>query len=194
MPRIVLVTHHLDTALIATPPPTSPPPPAVTRDLPPLPPTPPGVNAADHDRLARLVRTLDSSIRVPFTNRHVGWDAILGLVPVVGDASGLVFSGSVISQSVRLGARGWTLVNMLLRAVLDAAIGLIPIAGQAFDFFYKANERNLRLLDEHLRDPDATRDSSRTTVLLSLGLVGFVILAALMFMITAAAWLVSRLF
>lgn len=170
----------------------TPPPPSPRGDS-SLPPAPPGVDAEDHARLARLVRFLDSSIKVPFTKRHVGWDAVLGLVPVVGDASGLVFSGSVITQSVRLGARGWTLMNMLLRAVVDALIGTIPIIGQAFDFAYKANERNLRLLDEHLRDPDGARASSRTTVLLSLGLVAVVIVAAIAAMITLAAWLLSRL-
>lgn len=159
----------------------------------PLPPPPPGVDPEGHARLARLVRFLDSSIRVPFTKRHVGWDAVIGLVPVVGDASGLVFSGSVITQAVRLGARGWTLINMLLRAVIDAMVGMIPVVGQGFDFFYKANERNLRLLDAHLLDPQATRASSRTTVLLSLGLVVVVIVAAIVAMVTATAWLLSRL-
>lgn len=154
--------------------------------------------APDHARrraeLERLVRTLDSQFRLPFTEIRFGWDAVLGLVPGFGDASSLVFSGAVIVQAVRLGVRGWTLGAMLLRALVDAVVGSVPVAGNVFDVVHRANERNLRLLERHLADPESTRTSSRTAVLLSLVVVVALVALWVFLLVGLTSWLLVQLF
>lgn len=118
--------------------------------------------------LARVADLLDSRFRIPGTRQTFGVDAILGLVPGVGDIAGLVASAAVVSRAVALGARGWTLVGMLLNITLDALVGSIPVAGTIFDVVYKANARNVRLLEHHVVDPETTRTSARQSVLRAL--------------------------
>lgn len=101
-------------------------------------------------RLRRLARWLDSSIRLPGGGR-IGVDPLLGLVPVVGDTISLAISTYIILEARRLGVDKPTVRKMVINVLIDWAIGSIPIAGQAADFFIKANERNLRLIGI---DPD----------------------------------------
>lgn len=92
-------------------------------------------------------RLLDSQFRVG--NFRFGIDPILGLIPGIGDFLGILFSGGLIAMAARQGASGQLMVLMSLNALLDATIGTIPILGDIFDFYYKANERNVRLLEKH---------------------------------------------
>jgi hypothetical protein len=140
----------------------------------------------------RWARTLDSSIRVPGTRARVGWDAIIGLVPGVGDAVGLGLSLLVITRGALLGARRWTIARMALVALLDAAVGTIPVAGSLFDFAFKANERNLRTIARRGADPDAVEAESRRIVLVSLALA--VVLGALIVigLISLVVWLTRQ--
>ena len=116
----------------------------------------------------QLADLLDTRFRIPGTQQTFGLDAILGIVPGVGDVAGLVASAFVVTQAVRLGARGWTLASMLVTIALDATVGSVPIAGTVFDVVYRANTRNVRLLEEHVSDADAARDRARRSVLRSL--------------------------
>lgn len=151
------------------------------------------VARTDRTRIEDLVHLLDSSMRIPGTERRFGWDAVLGVVPGIGDASGLVLSGAVIVQAIGLGARGWTLAHMLVRALFDALVGTVPVLGTVFDFAYKANERNLRLLDRHLADPEAARVSSRSTVLLSGAVVVGIVTTTVALLVGGTTWLLARL-
>lgn len=83
---------------------------------------------------------------------------MLGLIPGVGDAVGLGLSAWLMAQARRAGASRWLLARMAANMGLDATIGAIPVLGDWFDFAFKANRRNLRLLQEHLaRQGGATR-------------------------------------
>jgi hypothetical protein len=89
--------------------------------------------AARWAEVRRVADLLDSRFRIPGTRQTFGVDAILGVVPGIGDIAGLVASSLVVGQAARLGARGWTLVRMLLTMTLDAVVGSIPFAGTVFD-------------------------------------------------------------
>lgn len=131
---------------------------------------------ARHAEVRALADLLDSRFRIPFTRQRFGLDAIIGLIPGIGDVAGLVAASLVVAEAVRLGARGWTLANMLLTITLDATLGSVPVAGTVFDVVYKANQRNVRLLEEHALDAEATRDRARRSVFRSLAVVALVTL------------------
>jgi hypothetical protein len=102
-------------------------------------------------RLERFSRFTDSSIGIPFTRFRLGAEAIIGLIPVIGDAAGLVLSSYVLLEAQRAGAPGPLKRKMLRNMLVDFIGGLLPVVGDAFDAIYKANTRNTRLLREHLR-------------------------------------------
>ncbi len=100
--------------------------------------------------LRRFAHLLDEAIRIPVIGYRIGLEPILGLIPVVGDLSGFVVSGYLIFRAARLGLPRELVSRMIFNAVLDAAIGSIPIVGDLFDFFWKVNKRNMRLVERHL--------------------------------------------
>lgn len=136
----------------------------------------------DHDQRYAEVRALadllDSRFRIPFTQQRFGVDAIVGLIPGVGDVAGLVASSLVVAEAVRLGARGWTLASMLLRITLDALVGTVPVVGTVFDVVYKASQRNVALLERHTLDAAGARDEARRSVVRSLAVVASVTVLA----------------
>lgn len=100
--------------------------------------------------LAKLVDLLESRYRVPGTNLRFGLDAVVGLIPGFGDFAGMLIGAALMFEGWRQGASWWLLGTMLLNLWIDAVIGSIPVLGDAFDFYYKANRRNLKLLENHL--------------------------------------------
>lgn len=101
-------------------------------------------------RLDKFSRFTDSSIGIPFTRYKIGADAIIGLVPVVGDVTGLLMSGYVLVEAQRAGASKDVKLRMLRNVGIDFLGGLLPVFGDAFDAVYKANTRNTRLLRDYL--------------------------------------------
>lgn len=104
----------------------------------------------DLEDLRRFARLLDEAFKIPIINYRVGLEPILGLVPVLGDFSGFLLSGYLIVRAARLGLPRELVVRMVVNALLDAAIGSIPVVGDVFDFFWKVNKRNLRLVERYL--------------------------------------------
>lgn len=109
-------------------------------------------NQPDLRYIRQLTRLMDSQFRLPGTKFRFGLDPILGLIPGVGDLGSYAVSGLIIFYISRYGASRRVILMMVGNAALDAVIGSIPIVGQLFDFAYKANERNLRLLQEHYEE------------------------------------------
>ncbi|WP_299330730.1 DUF4112 domain-containing protein [Haloplanus sp.] len=140
--------------------------------------------AADLRRLRGLSHFLDDSIRIPGTTYRVGVEPLLGLLPVAGDAAGLVFSAYVLAVAVRTGVPRATLGRIVLTLWLDATVGSVPLLGDLFDAYWKANLRSTRLLDARLADPESAaadrRYLQRAGVLVAclgcLGLAGVVAL------------------
>lgn len=101
-------------------------------------------------RLDKFSRFTDSSIGIPFTKFKIGAEAVIGLVPVVGDMAGLLLSGYVLVEAQRAGASKDVKLLMLRNMGIDFVGGLLPVVGDAFDAIYKANTRNTRLLRNYL--------------------------------------------
>ncbi len=97
--------------------------------------------------LQRLARLLDSQFSIG--NFRFGLDPLLGLIPGVGDFISLTISGGFLALAAKHGASRKLLILMALNVLFDAVIGTIPIVGQIFDFFFKANNRNARLLQKY---------------------------------------------
>lgn len=102
------------------------------------------------EKIVKLARLLDDAFRIPGTNFRVGIDGILGLIPGIGDASSAVLAAVMIVSARRLGASRWTIARMVANTTLDVTVGAIPLIGDAWDFFFKSNRRNLRLLEREL--------------------------------------------
>ncbi len=148
-----------------------------------------------HEKDARTLQALrkwsvllDSAFRVPGTQMTFGLDPIIGLIPGLGDLTTPFFSALLLLHAVRLRIPRVVQLRMVMNAAIDLAIGLIPVAGDFVDFGWKANVRNLALLEQHARPgAKATADDwAFVTVVLLLLVVVAVI--PLLF----AAWLLSQ--
>lgn len=106
--------------------------------------------AASVARIEALARIMDSMIEIPGTNVRVGFDALIGVVPVVGDILSQLISSYIIWEARRLGASRFTIARMIGNTAIDTVIGMVPFAGDAFDVVFRANTKNLALLKAHL--------------------------------------------
>jgi hypothetical protein len=108
--------------------------------------------------LRKLTQLMDYSIEVPGTGYRFGLDPLLGLIPGIGDTLSMAISAYIVVQARRLGVSRWVLTRMVGNIALDALVGSVPLLGDAFDFAFKANKRNLRLLK---LDPDVIDVTAR---------------------------------
>ena len=93
---------------------------------------------------------LERSFVIPGINRPVGLDAIIGLVPVVGDIIGMGMGAWIVWEARNLGMPKWKLLRMAGNVAFDSAVGAVPVAGDLFDFMFRSNTRNLRIVKKHL--------------------------------------------
>lgn len=107
---------------------------------------------AELRRLRALADLLDNAFRIPVIGYRFGLDPLLGLIPVVGDAAGYLFSGYLILQARRFGAPRSMITKMLIYSTLDFTVGSIPVIGDLFDFLFKPNARNVRMLERFLSE------------------------------------------
>lgn len=140
------------------------------------------------ERLAKLVRWLDGLVRVPGTKLEFGLDSILGLLlPGVGDALTGAVGLTVVVAAVRRGVPTIVIARMLMNLGIDTALGMVPVAGDVFDLMWKANRRNLELLERHQdeleprgRAADYAIVGVATTLVLATVAVPFVLLGLLL--------------
>jgi hypothetical protein len=102
------------------------------------------------ERLDRLARLLDTAIVVPGTNIRFGADAIIGLMPGIGDTITTALSAWIVYEAHKLGVPRRLLARMIANVALDGVVGAVPLAGDVFDVMWRANQRNIRLLRRHL--------------------------------------------
>jgi uncharacterized protein DUF4112 len=108
-------------------------------------------NPATLDALRRWAVLLDSAFRIPGTRIRFGLDAIVGLIPGLGDISTPAFAALLLMQAVRMRLPVVVQARMVLNAAFDMLIGLVPILGDLADIGWKANLKNLALLERHAR-------------------------------------------
>lgn len=121
--------------------------------------------AADHVAATKaLAHVMDAAFTIPGTNVRVGLDSLLGLIPVVGDTIGSLVGGYIVLVAAKLGVPRVVLWRMMLNLGVDAAVGIVPFAGDLLDVGWKANLKNAALLERALQEPQATRRSSAWVV------------------------------
>jgi hypothetical protein len=145
------------------------------------PPTPDdAANTRNVKHLRRLSWLLDNCIPLPGGYR-IGFDGIIGLVPGLGDAVGASLSTYILVQAARLGASPVQLLRMMVNILVETVVGVIPVVGDLFDFAWKANERNMVILDAQLRKAPARGSAkARLTIASILLLIGYVLILLLL--------------
>ena len=96
-----------------------------------------------------LAYIMDEVVRVPGTKFRFGLDPLLGLIPGIGDTSSALVSGIALIQAVRLGVPKVLLMRMALNILANEVIGVIPVVGDAFSFWFKSNARNYAIIKNH---------------------------------------------
>jgi Domain of unknown function (DUF4112) len=128
-------------------------------------------------RLRQFSDLLDNAVGIPGTNYRVGIDPLLGLLPGGGDTLGAILSAYIVLQAAQLGAPRPTLVRMVWNILLDSLVGTIPLLGDFFDVAWKANSKNMALLEAHMRSPYNRQKTDTWFVYLLLGGVILVAIA-----------------
>jgi hypothetical protein len=135
--------------------------------------------APNHPALQRvrtLSRLLDNAIPIPGTRFRLGLDPVLGLLPGAGDFVGAALSVYMVIEAARFGLPRKTLVQMVTNLVLDSVGGSVPVLGDLFDATWKANSRNLALLEAHVATPEPVKAADRHFVI-------FIVLALLLLLV-----------
>lgn len=140
------------------------------------------------DLLRRWAVLLDSAFRVPGTRIRFGMDALIGLVPGIGDLSAPIYTAFIIGTGFRMRVPAVVLARMVLNAGIDMLVGLVPLAGDLADVAWKANLRNMALLERHARP--GVLPTRGDYIFVSVA-IGAVILIALV-PIVLIAWLLTQ--
>jgi hypothetical protein len=101
-------------------------------------------------RIEAMEHLLERSFTIPGINRPVGLDALVGLVPVVGDVVTAAMGAYIVWEASNLGLPKWKLWRMAGNIAVDTVLGAIPFVGDAFDLLFRSNTRNLRIVHRHL--------------------------------------------
>ncbi|MGH7462126.1 MAG: DUF4112 domain-containing protein [Longimicrobiales bacterium] len=141
----------------------------------------------DLERLRVLARVMDDAVRVPGTNVRLGLDALIGLIPGLGDVAGGLTNSYIILGAQKLGAPTSVLLRMVWNVLVDTLFGSIPFLGDLFDIGYRANRRNVQLLEKFAANPRGTKRASRAVVALLLVLVALIAIGG-----AILAWLMVR--
>jgi hypothetical protein len=142
------------------------------------------------DRLRSMATVLDDAVRIPGTNIRFGLDAVLGLLPGVGDATTGVMAAYAMVLAAKLGAPPIIIARMAVNVLVDVAIGTIPVLGDIFDVGWKSNRKNVKLLEHYQAEPQKVKAGSWAVVVILL----LVIIAAIVGVFMFVAWLLRAIF
>ena len=141
--------------------------------------------------LRRYATVLDKAFRIPGTNIRFGLDPIIGLIPGLGDLASPVFAGLLVLEGARLGIPRIILIRMVVNALIDAVIGAIPFAGMVGDVFFRANTKNLALLERHAV-PGGRAATRRDYWFVWIALTGLAI--GIILIVWVTIWLAAKMF
>lgn len=113
----------------------------------------PGMGSDPHSVRARveaMERVLERSFHIPGTKIPFGLDTVVGLVPVLGDVVTAAMGAYIVWEARNLGMSKWQLIRMAANVGVDTAIGAVPLVGDVFDFVWRSNSKNLRIIKKHL--------------------------------------------
>jgi hypothetical protein len=139
--------------------------------------------------LRQLATLLDARFRIPGTSVRFGLDPILALLPGVGDLASPAFTVALLVQAVHQGVPRVIMLKMLITALIDALIGAVPVVGVVGDVFYRANLRNLALLERHSRPGVAPTRADQIFVLVAAGIFGLIVLVPVVLALWLSVWL-----
>lgn len=143
------------------------------------------------ENLRRYQYVLDKAFRVPGTNVRFGWDPIVGLVPWAGDVLTALMAGAIVVQAHRMRVPRVVQLRMVINVGLDLLMGVVPFIGDVADVFWKANTKNMALLDRHAAALVPPTRGDRLFVAAVLGLIGLMALAPLALLWAIASELTS---
>src|SRR2546423_3472588 len=126
-----------------------------------------------------LALIMDDFVRLPGTKFRFGLDPLLGLLPGIGDTGSAIISAMALIAAARRGVPKILLARMSLNVLINEAVGIVPIAGDAFSFWFKSNARNYALLQQHIATPRRSRKSDWIFVGFVLALLAGFLLAGL---------------
>lgn len=149
---------------------------------------PPGL-----EHLAALSYLLDRAFRIPGTPWRFGLDALIGLIPGLGDVVGALLGLYSLWVARQLGAPGIVQARMVMNLALDGIVGLVPLVGDLFDFVFKAHTRNQALLALWLQSPHPTRRSSWLVVVACAVVLLALLGAAIWVLVSVVQWLFTLL-
>ena len=151
--------------------------------------TPHASDEPSRDGLERLAWWLDSAIVVPGTRFRIGFDALIGLVPGIGDLIGAALSAYIVAAAARRGLPGSVLLRMAFNVGVEAIVGAVPILGDLFDAAWKANQRNVALMRQYAAVPRRAQAQSRLVVGLWLLLLLAVATVLVLFVYAVLRWI-----
>lgn len=153
-----------------------------------------GEVAPAHVQRARaLAKLLDNAFPIPGTGMRVGIDPLLGLIPGLGDLVGAGVSGYILVLAAQAGAPKTVLLRMLGNIATDSLLGAVPALGDLFDFGFKSNARNMKLLERYTEAPVTTKRTSGAVVFAIVLLVLLLAAGGFVLAFLFARWLVGRL-
>ena len=144
--------------------------------------------------LRKFAYLMDQAFPIPGTNVRVGLDAVLGLIPGIGDVMGAVLSTWIIAGALRHRVRATVILRMIGNVAIDLIFGAIPVAGDVFDFLYEENMKNMRLLEQHrdrTRPPRRSRDIALILGVIIAFLVGLALFLVVM-LVALVIWLIGQ--
>ena len=107
--------------------------------------------ASVYRRIQMIEQLTERSMTIPGIGYPVGMDAVIGLIPVLGDIFGVAMGAYIVWEARNLKMRKRHMLRMAGNIAFDGAIGLVPVVGDAFDFAFRSNSRNLKIVKQHLR-------------------------------------------
>ena len=143
--------------------------------------------------LRQVADLLDSKFRIPGTSIRFGLDPILAVLPGVGSLASPLFAVALLAQAAYQRVPRVIMLRMLFNALLDALMSAVPVAGVVADVFYRANLRNLALLERHARPGVVPTRGDRIFVMVTAALFGLVLLVPVLLALVLAVWLWSAL-